>query len=80
MIFRSRARGDHLLESDVDLIIVSRKFEGVNWLTRIRDVVDLWSGLILLEPLCYTPEEFDEKCKEIVIVSQAVKDGLELKV
>lgn len=80
LIFGSRARGDHLLESDVDLVIVSKKFEGVNWLTRIREVADLWPGLVLLEPLCYTPEEFEKKKKEIGIVSQAVKEGLELEV
>jgi predicted nucleotidyltransferase len=80
LIFGSRARGDHLLESDVDIIIVSSKFEGINWLTRIREVADLWPGLDLLEPLCYTPEEFDEKRKEIGIVNQAVKEGLELEV
>lgn len=80
LIFGSRARGDHLLESDVDIIIVSSKFKGVNWLTRIRDVSDLWPGLVLLEPLCYTPKEFEEKRKEIGIVSQAVEEGLELEV
>lgn len=80
LLFGSRARGDHLLESDVDIIIVSRKFEGVNWLTRIREVANLWPGLILLEPLCYTPEEFDEKKEEIGIVNQAVEEGLELEV
>ncbi len=61
-------------------IIVSSEFEGVNWLTRIREVSDLWNGLVLLEPLCYTPEEFNEKREEIGIVSQAVKEGLELEV
>lgn len=80
LIFGSRARGDHLLESDVDLIIVSSKFKGVNWLTRIREISDLWPGLVLLEPLCYTPKGFEEKRKEIGIVNQAIKEGLELEV
>lgn len=80
LIFGSRARGDHLLESDVDLIIVSSKFKGINWLTRIREISDLWPGLVLLEPLCYTPKEFEEKRKEIGIVNQAIKEGLELGV
>lgn len=64
----------------MDLIIVSSKFKGVNWLTRIREISDLWPGLVLLEPLCYTPEEFEEKRKEIGIVNQAIKEGLELEV
>jgi uncharacterized protein len=52
LIFGSRARGDHFLESDVDMIIVSPKFEGINWIKRINEVADLWEGMVLLEPLC----------------------------
>ncbi|MDY7031765.1 MAG: nucleotidyltransferase domain-containing protein, partial [Thermodesulfobacteriota bacterium] len=74
----SRARGDHLIDSDVDMIIVSEKFEGVNWLKRIRDISVEWEGLVLLEAICYTPEEFEEKRQEIGIVNEAVKEGIEL--
>ncbi|MDY6964992.1 MAG: nucleotidyltransferase domain-containing protein, partial [Halobacteriota archaeon] len=42
LLFGSRARGDHLIDSDVDMIIVSEKFEGVNWLKRIRDISVEW--------------------------------------
>jgi len=52
LLFGSRARGDYLINSDVDMI--------------------------LLEAICYTPEEFEEKKKEIGIVSEAVKEGIEL--
>jgi len=80
LLFGSRARGDNLIDSDVDMIIVSKKFEGVNWLKRIRDVSVFWDGLVPLEPICYTPEEFEEKKKMIGIVSEAVKEGIELPV
>lgn len=79
LIFGSRARGDHLIDSDVDIIIVSKKFEGINWLDRIRNVSADWEGFVLLEPLCYTPEEFEEKKNEIGIVSQAIQEGIELE-
>ncbi|RZN16178.1 MAG: nucleotidyltransferase domain-containing protein [Methanosarcinales archaeon] len=59
-------------------IIVGKKFEGINWLKRLRDVSVEWEGLVLLEAICYTPEEFGEKKKEIGIVSEAVKEGIEL--
>jgi len=78
LLFGSRARGDHLIDSDVDMIIVSKKFEGVNWLKRIRDISVEWEGLVLLEAICYTPEEFEEKREEIGIVNEAVKEGIEL--
>ncbi|HTY89735.1 MAG TPA: nucleotidyltransferase domain-containing protein [Methanocella sp.] len=78
LLFGSRARGDNLIGSDVDMIIVSKKFEGVNWLTRIRDVSVLWEGLVPLEPICYTPGEFEEKKRMIGIVSEAMREGVEL--
>ncbi len=80
LIFGSRARGDNLVDSDLDMFIVSQRFEGVNWLERIREVSDLWDGFVLLEPLCYTPQEFEEKKNQIGIVNQAVEEGIELKV
>jgi predicted nucleotidyltransferase len=80
LLFGSRARGDHLVDSDVDMIIVSERFEGVNWLKRIRDVSVYWEGLVPLEPICYTPAEFEKKKKMIGIVSEAVKEGVELVV
>jgi len=34
----SRARGDHLKTSDVDLIVVSPDFAGIPFLQRIREI------------------------------------------
>lgn len=79
ILFGSRARGDHLSDSDVDILIVSNQFEGTNWLKRIMDVSLLWNGLVTLEPICYTPAEFEEKKKLIGIVNEAVREGVELK-
>jgi predicted nucleotidyltransferase len=80
LLFGSRARGDHLLESDVDILIVSKKFEGMNWLKRIGDVSLYWDGLVTLEPICYTPAEFEEKKRMIGIVKHADKEGVDLLV
>ncbi len=79
ILFGSRARGEHLEDSDVDLIIVSKKFEGMNFLERIRRVATEWRGLVAIEPLCYTPEEFEKMRKGITIVREALKHGKELK-
>lgn len=75
ILFGSRARGDHLNRSDVDLLIVSRAFEGVGWRERLRRVLELWDGDVPLEPLCYTPEEFGRRSEEISIVRRAVEEG-----
>lgn len=78
ILFGSRARNDHLFNSDVDVIIVSDYFEGMNYIRRMHKVVGFWDEDLLLEPLCYTPEEFEMKKREIGIVRQAVKDGIEI--
>lgn len=78
ILFGSRARGDHLRTSDVDLIIISEGFAGMNFLKRMRHVLALWDGDIPLEPLCYTPEEFARKKEEIGIVAVAAREGKEI--
>jgi len=78
ILFGSRARGDHLKHSDIDLLIVSREFEGMDWRERIVKVFGHWDKLQMLEILCYTPEEFEERSKELGIVRQAVEEGIEL--
>ena len=78
ILFGSRARGDNLENSDVDIIIVSDKFESMKWPRRLAEVSELWSGVVEIEPLCYTVREFEEKKREIGIVSQAVKEGIRI--
>ncbi len=76
LLFGSRARGDHLLTSDVDVILVSKDFNRINFRKRMAEVLGYWNEGVDLEPLCYTPEEFERKRKEIGIVQQAVKEGI----
>lgn len=80
ILFGSRARGDHLKMSDFDFIIVSPGFEGVHVLKRMSSIYEYWDEHYDIEPLCYTPEEFEEKKKEIGIVSEAVKEGVEITI
>jgi predicted nucleotidyltransferase len=78
IIFGSRARGDNLIDSDVDLIIVSGDFEGIPYYERMDKLILLWESPLDLDVLCYTPEEFQMKQDEICIVSQALKEGIEI--
>lgn len=79
ILFGSRARGDYFKESDYDLILVSSQFEGVFFTKRISKMYSFWKHYPLeIEPLCYTPEEFEKKKKQIGIVQQAVKEGIEI--
>ena len=78
LLFGSRARGDYFLDSDVDIIIISPQFEGVFFTQRMANISEKWEGKVDIEPLCYTPEEFERKKKQIGIVKQAVKEGIEI--
>ncbi|MFH0875064.1 MAG: nucleotidyltransferase domain-containing protein [archaeon] len=80
ILFGSRARHDNFIESDIDIVIISDKFSNIKWPNRLALVSDLWKGLITIEPLCYTNEEFNKKKEEIGIVAAAVKEGVELAV
>ena len=71
LLFWSRARGDYLKSSDYDLIVVSSSFSGVHFLDRLTMLFELWA---------YTPEEFEAKKKEIGVVNEAVKEGIELRI
>lgn len=79
LLFGSRARGDNLVDSDVDILIVSKKFEGINWLERIRDASIFWDGMVRLDVICYTPPEFEEKKRMVGIVSEAAREGKDLR-
>ncbi|HSD57502.1 MAG TPA: nucleotidyltransferase domain-containing protein [Methanotrichaceae archaeon] len=78
ILFGSRARDDWLYTSDVDLILVSENFQSMNFLQRMREISLLWDCDLLLEPLCYTPEEFERKKGELGIVRNALKYGIEI--
>jgi hypothetical protein len=77
IFFGSRARGDYLADSDYDVILVSPDFRGIFFSQRSALMYDYWTDWPLdIEPLCYTPEEFEANRQQIGIVSEAVKEGI----
>ncbi len=78
LLFGSRARGDHLLDSDADVLVVSPEFRGMKFHERPSWFLGNWRLPIDLELICLTPEEFEEKKKMIGIVRQAVEEGIDL--
>lgn len=75
ILFGSRARGDWLLTSDADVMIVSPDFAGRRFVDRSAEILRHWRGGVDLEAFCYTPSEFAERRHEIGIVAQAIKEG-----
>ena len=72
-LFGSYARGDWLLDSDVDLVVVSPKFEGLSIGERYALVRRMLPGRISVEVLAYTPEEFERAKRRSVILKDASK-------
>jgi predicted nucleotidyltransferase len=75
ILFGSRARGDWLLTSDADLMVVSPDFQGRRFADRSAEVLGHWRGRVDLEVFCYTPDEIATHRRDIGIVAQALKEG-----
>ena len=77
ILFGSRAGKDFLETSDFDILVVSRKFNGIGFFDRIQKMYDYWSTGSL-DIFCYTPEEFEAGKARIGFVSEAMKKAEEI--
>jgi predicted nucleotidyltransferase len=78
LVFGSRARGDALKESDLDVLVVADSFTPIRWLERSVRVLDRVPVPFAIELLCYTPDEYSRKVEELGIVRTATEEGVEL--
>ena len=78
LLFGSRAKGNALKESDFDLLVVSKSFEGIPFIQRTAHLLSNLKVPFPIEVLCYTPEEYERKRKEIGIVRIASQEGVDL--
>lgn len=78
ILFGSRATDDFREDSDVDLIIVSEDFEGMNFFERVKKMYDYWEIDLPVDFICYTQKEFEMLKKRITIVKDAMKRGIEI--
>lgn len=76
LLFGSHARGDSGKYSDVDLIIVSRMFEGQKQYKRAVPFYRKWGMDLAVDFLCFTPEEFEEAKENVSVVREAVREGV----
>jgi len=78
IFFGSRATGKPHRYSDIDLIIVSPAFRKLDFFKRGAKMYDYWDLRIPVDFLCYSPEEFKKLRKQTTIISEAIKEGIEL--
>jgi uncharacterized protein len=78
ILFGSRAKGTERIDSDFDILAVSKDFRGKRWNQRPLNIYLSWEEDKPLEVLCYTPKEFNKLKKEVSIVREAVREGIEI--
>lgn len=78
ILFGSMASGKTHKDSDIDLIIVSNRFEKINSMKRASLMYNYWTLRLPVDFLCYTKKEFDERKKRVTIVREAVLNGVEI--
>lgn len=79
LFFGSRARGKYHKDSDIDLVIVSPTFRKQKFFKRAVKLYDCWNLDYPVDFLCLTPEEFEIKRKQIGVIQEAVREGIEIK-
>lgn len=79
ILFGSRATDKFKRDSDVDLIIVSKDFKGMDFFERGAKMYNYWDIDLPVDFICYTPEEFNNLKRKISIVKEALSSGIIVK-
>ncbi|MEE9224124.1 MAG: nucleotidyltransferase domain-containing protein [Thermoplasmata archaeon] len=79
ILFGSRASGKGRKDSDVDLLVVSRRKSKLKLLSQLYHEWHVVQQIDYpVDFVCYTPKEFEDLEKRITIVREAVKEGVEV--
>lgn len=76
-LFGSYARGDHLLDSDVDILVVSESFKGLPQPERIAQIRLKLPGDLPFDIIALTPEEH-QKLKDRAFYKEISKHWIEI--
>lgn len=63
-------------DSDVDLVLIDPRFEGIKSFRRARGLHKSWSSPQPVDFLCYTPEEFERLRDRPTVVREAAQHGI----
>lgn len=77
-LFGSRARDDWMKNSDYDLVLISKHFDKIKFFDRPKKIYDLWQYEQDIEPIAYSPLEFENAKKYSTIIRDAMKYWVEL--
>ncbi len=75
ILYGSRAKGTFTPFSDIDIIVVSDKFKN-DFLSRIKDLIDVNSSTLAIEPLGFTKVEFEIMLRSFKITAlDSIREG-----
>ncbi len=63
------------------VVLVSSAYEGLPWLERVHLAGSLWDGYVMgarPDVHCYTPPEYERKCRTMSVVRETAWHGLNL--
>ncbi|RJP79691.1 MAG: nucleotidyltransferase [Candidatus Zixiibacteriota bacterium] len=80
LFFGSRVLGTSRPESDLDVIVVSDRFQGIPFLRRMPMVLQAVPFEKHVDYLCYTPAEFVVIQDESAVVMEAMEHALEVSI
>jgi Nucleotidyltransferase domain. len=78
-IFGSRAYGNPLLESDLDMIMVSEEFGKRSFIENMELLSRMWDGSFTVEMFPYTPEQLRKYAERKTVVSEALRKGIRIR-
>jgi predicted nucleotidyltransferase len=78
-IFGSRVYGNPLLESDLDMIVVSEEFGKRSFIENMELLSRMWDGSFTLEMFPYTPEQLRKYAERKTVVSEALRKGIRIR-
>lgn len=79
ILFGSQVTGNMKESSDVDLIVVSMEKDKLGLLRALYHEWHINQKIDLpVDFICYTPEEFEKKKREISIVREGLEEGIEI--
>jgi predicted nucleotidyltransferase len=78
-IFGSRVYGNPLLESDLDMIVVSEEFGKRSFIENMELLSRMWDGSFTVEMFPYTPEQLKKYAERKTVVSEALRKGIRIR-
>jgi len=78
ILFGSSTRGDRLIESDIDLIVISKDFKGMDFPRRFLILQKNWKSKTDLEAFGFTPDEFAKLKNKSILLQEAEKYGIKI--